>query len=368
MYEQMKESKAEVIGIINSGYKRGQVVLRMTGMKEGTPMIKGFKVFGPKALSSIEPLPNALSSRCIRFPMTKTFRKVERLIRKKQAEALRGKLLWWRFSHDLEEAYDDVGNPIDLPDGRLIEMYYPLDMIAPTEDLKKTILDVARGQHNASTQEDRATREAAIFTHVLDLLEVQPRLKIPQWEIKERYNAGVGQSEMLSNQKVAAVLKTLNFASEHNSRTRKQDAVLTVDLIERRKNRYVLADEMPRVDGIIQSLRQLKGAQQSLTDTASTSTTVRSAPYLDPPQDTATSQSAATEMEKDVEDTELTDHTDDAVGVVGVTSPPGISIEKKCQMCGIPLNNETGMFFDDKTMRYYCRTCLVAKRRQGEDV
>ena len=149
MYEQMKESKAEVIGIINSGYKRGQVVLRMTGMKEGTPMIKGFKVFGPKALSSIEPLPNALESRCIRFPMTKTYRKIERLIKKKDAQALRGKLLWWRFSHDLEEAYEDVGNPIDLPDGRLIEMYYPLEMIAPTPELKKTILDVARGQHNA---------------------------------------------------------------------------------------------------------------------------------------------------------------------------------------------------------------------------
>lgn len=268
MYEQMKESKAEVIAIINSGYKRGQVVLRMTGMKEGTPMIKGFKVFGPKALSSIEPLPNALSSRCIRFPMTKTFRKVERLIRKKEAEVLRGKLLWWRFSHDLEEAYEDIGNPIDLPDGRLIEMYYPLEMIAPTPDLKKRILDVARGQHNASTEEDRATLEAAIFTIVLDLLDQEPRFLVPQHEIRTRYNAGVGVKEMLSRQKVAATLKTLNFGSKHNSSTRKQDATLTVDLIERRKNRYVMADEMPRVDEILRKLKGLVDKQSKLHDKA----------------------------------------------------------------------------------------------------
>jgi len=262
MYEKQKESKAEIIGIINAGYRRGQVVLRMTGMKEGTPMIKGFKVFGPKALSSIEDLPSALSSRCIRFPMTRTFRRIRRLVDKERAKNLRGKLLKWRFDHDLEEQVT-LDNPLDLPDGRLIEMYYPLVSVAPTKEIKDRLLSCARGQYNTSIQDERATREAAVFNVIMDVLSEDPRLKISQKEVRDRYNDQVGDSEKVSNPKFAGVLKTLNFTSEMNNKTRRQDIIVKIDVLERRKNRYILAEDMERIDTTLNALRGAKKTGQS---------------------------------------------------------------------------------------------------------
>jgi len=264
MYDKIKESKAEVIGIINSGYRRGQVVLRMTGMKEGVPTIKGFKVFGPKALSSIEPLPPATSSRCVRFPMTRTFRKIRRLIDKKKAEEIRSKLLFWRFSHDLDEPMTE-DNPIDLPDGRLIEMFYPLESVAPTEEIKKIILDCAMGQYNVSIQEERATREAQVFHTIVKLLKNYPRLTIPQKEIREQHGQDYLGGQPMKYQTFGGIMKTMGFKSEFDSKERVTVLIVEIAKLESRKNRYVLGEEMDEVNKVLDQLRRLRVGQQNLT-------------------------------------------------------------------------------------------------------
>jgi hypothetical protein len=265
IYEKQKESKAEVIGIINAGYRRGQVALRIIGMKEGVPQIKGFQLFGPKAISSIEQLPSALASRCIRFPMRKTFRKVRRLIDKVKAQELRSKLLFFRFNHDLDDMITEEGNPIDLPDGRLIEMFYPLDIVAPTEEIRERILKCARDQYNVSIEEDRATKEAEVFNAVLDMLEEQPRLAVPQRDIRVKYNASKADSEKISNQRMTGLLKTLNFRKSWNSEKRHTEAVIDFLHLESRKNIYVVVEEMGRVNKIIESVRLLtEDVQQTL--------------------------------------------------------------------------------------------------------
>jgi len=268
MYEKLKESKAEVIGIINSGYRRGQVVLRMAGMKEGNPIIVGFKVFGPKALSSIEPLPDATASRCIRFSMTRTFRKIRRLIDKERAKVLRGKLLYWRFSQDLEEPMVSDGNPIDLPDGRLIEMYYPLEAVAPTDEIKETILTCARGQYNTSIQEERATKEAQVFHTIIKLLGNYPRLTIPQKDIRLQHGEDYWGGTAMTYQEFGGLLKTMGFKSKFDNIERGTVLIVEVEKLESRKNRYVLSEEMDAVDDVLNRVRFLTGGQPTIQNFA----------------------------------------------------------------------------------------------------
>ena len=258
MYEAMKESKAEILGIVNAGYRRGQTVLRITGMKEGNPILKGFNVFGPKALSSIEPLPPSLSSRCILFPMTKAYRKVRVLIDKERAGELRSKLLNYRFDHLFDEPSED--SSIDLPDGRLIEMYYPLKEVAPTEKIKDAILKCGRRQYNASVEEDRATIEAQVFGLVIDMLEEKPVLEIPQSEIRQRFNVGItNPKEGIGNRRLGTVLDRLNFASKtvKLGGKRRKAIVVDPDVLERRKNRYYLVEELKHVDEVIGKVKAI---------------------------------------------------------------------------------------------------------------
>lgn len=42
---------------------------------------------------------------------------------------------------------------------------------------------------------------------------------------------------------------------------------------------------------------------------------------------------------------------------------PSIKIEKKCASCGIPLNDQTGIVFDNVRMHYYCSPCWAAEKR-----
>ena len=345
LYEKQLESKAEIIGIMNAGYRRGQVVLRIAGMKSGNPILKGFKVFGPKAVSSIEALPDALRSRCIVFPMTRAYRKINVLIDKEKAAELRSKLLQYRFDHLFDEP--PTGNPVDLPDGRLIEMYYPLDHVAPTPEIKEAILGYARSQYNASVEEDRATLDAKVFSLVIEMLGEGARLAISQKEIRARLNAPVeNPKERMGNRRLGTILRRLNFESRTNKKRRKE-IVIDPDVLERRKGRYFLTSELPWVDEVIAGVRALwkEGKQDATAPPISA--------YFgggDVPPD------APARPEK-------TEGEPEAGAADEANALP--ALKKVCSNCGIPLNRETGEFHDPKTLRYYCRQCFTAKREQG---
>jgi len=119
-------------------------------VKDGAPVLRGFSCFGFKAITSIVELPPALKTRTIPFIMSKAVRKVKRMIDKEEARELRGMLLKYRFDHCLDPP--PQGNPIDLPDGRLIELYTPLVCVAP-ESKEKVLLEYATGQYREEVME-----------------------------------------------------------------------------------------------------------------------------------------------------------------------------------------------------------------------
>jgi Protein of unknown function (DUF3631) len=60
-------TKDELRALLNAGYRRGQVVLRMGGGNRTT--LEGFNVFGAKALAGLGSLPHTLASRCLRIEL-----------------------------------------------------------------------------------------------------------------------------------------------------------------------------------------------------------------------------------------------------------------------------------------------------------
>ena len=165
---------------------------------------------------------------------------------------------------------NENGNPIDLPDGRLIEMFYPLEAVAPTEDIKKTILECALSQYNVSIQEERATRHAQIFHTIIKLLKNYPRLIIPQKEIREQHGQDYLGGESMKYQTLGGLLKTMGFDSVFDNKV--TSLVVDMHKLENRKNRYVLAEEMDEVNLVLARVRALKAGQQSLATVATVST------------------------------------------------------------------------------------------------
>jgi hypothetical protein len=64
---QERGMKEDLRALLNSGYRRGQVVLRMGGPNNRE--LQSFEVFGPKALAGLGTLPVTLASRCIRIEL-----------------------------------------------------------------------------------------------------------------------------------------------------------------------------------------------------------------------------------------------------------------------------------------------------------
>jgi len=256
LYQRLLDVKAEVISVLNAGYKRGQVVIRTDKVVDGTPVLRGFNVFGPKAIASIEPLPRTLHGRVITFTMTRAIRKVRRLIDKDWAARIRGKLLKYRFDHVGEPPQMD--NPIDLPDGRLIELYAPLIECAPSPDIRERILSYAKTQYSRSIQEEKETVEAEVYLTIIDLLKEKPAAYIYQQILRDRINAYRTKDQQMSKQKLSAVLRRLNLqsVSDPSKRTRLMTVEIDVNVLERRKIRYVDPDEMGEVDELFTTLRK----------------------------------------------------------------------------------------------------------------
>lgn len=254
IYEKMKDTKAEIIGILNSGYKKGQHVLRTDKVKDGVPTLHCFVVFGFKAIGSIMDLPVTLNGRTIRIPMSRAIRKVKRLIDVAGAKKMRSKLLYYRFMNAF--AAPPSGNPLPLPDGRLIELYTPLCMVCPNEEIRKKMLLHAMSQYKESIDKERVTTEARVYNAILDLLRNLVRRKMFLYEIRGKLNENVtNEKELFSARKVGSLVRRLGFETSLNTTERKREVEIASNKMERRKQRYVLPEEYEEVDEVLRQLR-----------------------------------------------------------------------------------------------------------------
>jgi hypothetical protein len=251
MYEAMKEVKGEVIGCLNAGYRRGQVVLRTDAIRDGSPVLRGFTVFGHKAISSIEDLPTATKGRCIPIVMSRAMRRVKRMMDKKEAEELRGMLLQYRFNYVFEDAPE--GNPIDLPDGRLIELYVSLCVTAPP-NVEEKLLRYAREEYESILDAEKDTPDAKAYIAIIESLKRNPQLWLLQSDILKVMNEEQPAEFPYKATTFGKILKRLNIKSRKNESTKKRMAYMDKKVLLRRSQRYCSLEEREQIVKLLKKL------------------------------------------------------------------------------------------------------------------
>lgn len=234
----LDEVRREVLSILNAGYRRGQYAIRADQHGE---TIKLFDVWGFKALASIQALPDTLQGRCIRIPMMRATRQIRRRVDEEWAERIRNQLLSYRFDYLLEDPPLGV-NPLDIPDGRLIEIFTPLILVAPTPAVEQRLARLARDIYQAQVEEEQTTMEAQVFISLLEA--AKPGIPtVPISDIADKYNEGKPKGEQTSSQAIGYILKRLGFRKRRDTKTGRVAVILDANLIERLKVRYKILEQ-----------------------------------------------------------------------------------------------------------------------------
>lgn len=175
------EDKKELIGLLNSGQRRGAFIPRMKG--EHSEEVEFFNVYSPKAISGTEQLKRTTISRMILFTMTKNIRPIPRTLDKAESSKLRSQLLMWRFrkiaqlkaSLTLTQklANTELKATTDFKEleplsGRTFELFYPLYYSAPAT-ARPNILEFAKELENSKLQAEKTELASMIFEAILNL-------------------------------------------------------------------------------------------------------------------------------------------------------------------------------------------------------
>lgn len=169
----LREHKADVVNLLNSGYRKGQHAVRVgePDRKTGARKILTFKVFGFKALAGTREFVETLKSRCIIINMAKAVRKIVSKINKERAEHLRNQLLMYRFIKlSSEEVTYSLPEDLRL-NGRLRELFEPLIIVAP-EQMRQKMIRIAEKTQEIQEEEEKLSIEATVFHAIIKAYEL----------------------------------------------------------------------------------------------------------------------------------------------------------------------------------------------------
>jgi len=213
-----RDNQSSIQNLLNSGYRRGQYVVRVGGIESGEPKLELFDVYGPKAMAGLGGFKETLESRSILIPMEKNTRSVEFTLDKGEAKRLRSRLLMWRFRRlcdlsevsEISEGQQGVApKGLEFCDGRFAELYSPLVTVA--NDGEASILTYARDAFEASMDEERTSIEAQILTAILETKPYLETGKFSTTTVTEKFNEGRSEREKWVSRSVGRMLKRLGF-------------------------------------------------------------------------------------------------------------------------------------------------------------
>lgn len=127
-----KDELSIVVSLLNSGYKKGQPALRADDKGD----VHLYDTFRQKCIDGRRELEESLETKSIMIYAMKKTRKVRPILDEKKALEIRAKLLTWRFNYLLTwqgeavEAFESVEAILGLLDGRLLELFTPLILVA----------------------------------------------------------------------------------------------------------------------------------------------------------------------------------------------------------------------------------------------
>lgn len=222
------EARAAVQNVLNSGYRRGQQVIRCVNADDGSIIVEGWDVFGPKGLAGTRELKDTLESRCIQVVMNRNSRPVNFNIDVRKAKEIRSRLQLWRFRrlHDLETITSDVSDISDSSDinlgtppeklhsiknSRIVELYAPLIALADNDEARDNIISYAIDAYRNTQEEDSTSLEAEILEAIKD---THPQLvsgKFSTRMVSDIFNSDKPDAEHWKARSVGRVIKRLGF-------------------------------------------------------------------------------------------------------------------------------------------------------------
>ena len=174
------ESKGELVGILNSGYKAGDFYIRA---KQDSEDLEYWKTFGFKALAGTQDFSKTLNSRCIEVPMEKATRSIRNKLDKVRGLELRMKLLNYR-DRNLFKPLDDVQLPFE--NGRNHELFTPLIQILPQKH-RELVIKCGLKQESSRKIEDSVSFEGDVLRALLTVIKNKKSERIKASEIFEEY-------------------------------------------------------------------------------------------------------------------------------------------------------------------------------------
>lgn len=204
-----KESRVELDGLFNAGYRSGAVVPRRPKDDQGSNELQVYRVFCPKVVGGTRVLSDALDSRCIHIRTTRSMEPLPMFPDEKWAAELRAKLLAYRFKHFEEPLVRDEA--LTNRYSRVGEIFYPLLTVAPNEQAAQTIADFARGIYSEEIEEDAQGFDADVVQaiHEAEPLAVDGKLTIAN--ILAAFNKDRTEKEKIKARSLGWALKRLGF-------------------------------------------------------------------------------------------------------------------------------------------------------------
>jgi hypothetical protein len=271
------EQRQAIQHVLNAGYRRGQHVFRCETAENGEIIIRGFKVFGPKALAGTRLLKDTLESRCIPIVMQRNTRPVNFLLDRWRANRLRCRLLMWRFYrlHDLETLASEVSEGSEVsevylepPSGlhgvdnsRIVELYAPLMKLAETMEARQNIVDYALERHLQTVEEEAASPEAQVLYSMMACRDRLQSGKLATSWVTEYFNTEFGHDWAPTS--VGRVIKSLGFQSRRITGG-KAGYIYDSELVEKLCRQYKVEEVPPSEGTSLSSLPSLPSLEERL--------------------------------------------------------------------------------------------------------
>jgi len=217
-----KTEKNEVIGLLNSGYRRGQYAIRVK-VSEFGEILECFDVFGFKAMAGTEALAKTLESRSIMIRMIKNRRKVRLHVDEKKADELRAKFLYWRLNQ-LDGRERDVicedflrgVEDLEFDNGRLSELFQCL--LAISNDGRENILAYANKMVEMRQFEEQTSIEAEVVEAMCNDETLKENNVILTKDVADKLNANRKENEKFKTNSVGYIIRRLGFEPRHTRR------------------------------------------------------------------------------------------------------------------------------------------------------
>jgi len=214
-----QQTKVEVVGLLNSGYRKGQYAFRAKVTQDGTEL-ESFDVFGFKALAGTQGLRKALESRCLMVKMLKAKRKVNRFVDEKRATELRNKLLGWRLytlaereQGEQRELFLEGIPSLDFADGRLNELFTPL--LAVSNHGREELVKYAQNLSEMRSSEEKASEEAEVL-EILSKNNLKDEKNVVLTKVlAEKFNESREEKETWKTKSIGYLVRRLGFEKVH---------------------------------------------------------------------------------------------------------------------------------------------------------